>query len=180
MEVKASNWIEVVSKLKDDLNMTFNPLFRRVTFDRNSNSSFCILLQNFHYRFKLWNNYNYYSFKIFPRFWLAKSTRIIHHNQLLMTKFERSLCLPRKWRQKCSPLQVNEPLTEKTWGRSWVVLVVKTKMADISFVLRVRTRRSNSKNNARTARRQLEGRHLLFGKFLRSWTTLNVHYRRWT
>ena len=69
----------------------------------------------------------YYSFKIFPRFWLAKSTRIIHHNQLLMTKFGRILCLTRKWRQKCSLLQVNAPLTEKTWGRGWVVLVEKTK-----------------------------------------------------
>ena len=29
---------------------------------------------------------------------------------------------------------------------------------------------------ARTAKRQLEGRHLLFGEYLRSWTTLNVHY----
>ena len=29
---------------------------------------------------------------------------------------------------------------------------------------------------ARTARGQLEGRHLLFGEYLRSWTTLNVHY----
>ena len=28
-----------------------------------------------------------YSFKIFPRFRLAKSSPIIHHNQLLMTKF---------------------------------------------------------------------------------------------
>ena len=46
----------------------------------------------------------YYSFKIFPRFWLAKSTRIIHHNQLLTTKFGRILCLARKWRQKCSIL----------------------------------------------------------------------------
>ena len=46
----------------------------------------------------------YYSFKIFPRFWLAKSARIIHNNQLLMTKFERILCLTRKWRQKCSVL----------------------------------------------------------------------------
>ena len=35
----------------------------------------------------------YYSFKIFPQFWLAKSTRIIHHNQLLMTKFGRIFCL---------------------------------------------------------------------------------------
>ena len=33
---------------------------------------------------------------------------------------------------------------------------------------------------ARTARRQLEGRHLLFGEYLRSWTNLNVHYRRRT
>ena len=44
----------------------------------------------------------YYSFKIFPRFWLAKSTRLIHHNQLLTTKFGRILTLTRKWRQKCS------------------------------------------------------------------------------
>ena len=44
----------------------------------------------------------YYSFKIFPRFWLAKSTRIIYHNQLLKTKFGRNLTLTRKWRQKCS------------------------------------------------------------------------------
>ena len=44
------------------------------------------------------NNLRYYSFKIFPKFWLAKSTRIIHgHNQLLMTKFVRILCLTRKW-----------------------------------------------------------------------------------
>ena len=38
----------------------------------------------------------YYSFKIFSQFWLAKSTRIIHHNQLLMTTFGRILCLTRK------------------------------------------------------------------------------------
>ena len=35
----------------------------------------------------------YYSFKIFPRFWLAKSTRLIHHNQLLMSKFGRINCV---------------------------------------------------------------------------------------
>ena len=33
---------------------------------------------------------------------------------------------------------------------------------------------------ARRAKRQLKGRHLLLGEYLRSWTTLNVHYRRWT
>ena len=37
--------------------------------------------------------YIYYSFKIFPRFRLAKSTLIIYHNQLLMTKFGRILRL---------------------------------------------------------------------------------------
>ena len=50
---------------------------------------------------------DYYSFKIFPRFWLAKSTRLIHHNQLLMTKFERILTLTRKWRQKCSVFAIH-------------------------------------------------------------------------
>ena len=78
-------------------------------------------------------NINYYSVKIFPQFWLTKSTRIIHHNQLMMTKFGRILCLTRKWRQKCSLLQVNAPLTEKTWGRDWAVFVVKTKMAHTSY-----------------------------------------------
>ena len=48
------------------------------------------------------SNYCYYLFKIFPRFWLAKRTRLIHHNRLLMTKFGRNLTLTRKWRQKCS------------------------------------------------------------------------------
>ena len=47
-------------------------------------------------------NRPYYSFKIFPRFWLPKGTSIIHHNKLLMTKFGRILCLARKWRQECS------------------------------------------------------------------------------
>ena len=126
---------------------------------------------------------NYYSFKIFPQFWLGKSTRIIHHNQLLMTKFERILCLTRKSRQKCSLLQVKAPLTEKTWGRRWAVFVVKAKMADTSLVLRVRTTAGTkgeimAKNIAKTARIQLGGRHLLFEEYLRSWTNLNVNYRR--
>ena len=33
-----------------------------------------------------------------------------------------------------------------------------------------------AKNMGRAARRQLEGRHLLFGEYLWSRTTLNVHY----
>ena len=99
-------------------------------------------------------NYCYYSFKIFPQFWLAKSTRIIHHNQLLVTKFGRLLCLTRKLRQKCSLLQVNAPLTEKALGRDWVVFIVKTKMADTSVVSRVRTKAGRRRNNGnKTTRR---------------------------
>ena len=103
------------------------------------------------------NKPNYYSFKIFPQFWLAKSTRIIHLNQLLMTKFGRSLCLTRKWRQKCSLLQVNAPLTEKTWGRGWVVFVVKTKMAGTSLVLRVRNTAGTRRNNGQKHSKNSEG-----------------------
>ena len=36
----------------------------------------------------------------------------------------------------------------------------------------------NRKKKKKTARRQLGGRHLLFGEYLRAWTNLNVHYRR--
>ena len=40
---------------------------------------------------QLYNKKHYYSFKIFSRFWLVKTTRIIHHNQLLFTKFGKNL-----------------------------------------------------------------------------------------
>ena len=59
----------------------------------------------------------------------------------------------------------------------------ENKMADTSLASRVKTtagtRRNNSKKNiAKTARRQLGGRHLLFGDYLLSWTNLNVNYRK--
>ena len=121
-------------------------------------------------------NAHYSSFKIFPQFWLAKSTSIITHNQLLMTKFGRILCLSRKWLKKCSLLQVNAQLTEKTWGRDWVVFVVKTKMADTTAgrttELQLELGKIMAKNIAKTARWQLGGRHLLFRECLRSWTNL--------
>ena len=75
----------------------------------------------------------YYSFKIFLRFWLAKSTSIIHHYQLLLTTFWRILRLTNRWQQKCSTLvQVDAPLTKKIWRRGWVVLVKKRKMVEQS------------------------------------------------
>ena len=41
----------------------------------------------------------YYSVKTFPRFWLVKATRIIPHNQLLLTKFGKSFVILDRWRQ---------------------------------------------------------------------------------
>ena len=95
-----------------------------------------------------WDSKSYYSFKIFPQFWLAKSTRIIHHNWLLMTKFGRILCLTRKWRKKCSPLQVKallprRPVDEVEWFWLWK----KKKMADTSLISRVRTTAGTRWNN---------------------------------
>ena len=73
----------------------------------------------------------YYSFKIFPRFWLVKITRIIHHSQLLLTKFGKNFVVLNRWRQNdvkgAAWLQVIELLNEKNWGRGGVVLVVGTK-----------------------------------------------------
>ena len=49
-------------------------------------------------------NYDYYSVKIFLRFWMAKITCMTHHNQLLLTKFGRIFPLINRWRQKCSTI----------------------------------------------------------------------------
>ena len=81
----------------------------------------------------------------------------------------------------------NEEMTSKmqpaTWlrhryrkdlGTRWSCFGCEKKMADISLV----SGETIAKNMAKTARRQLGGRHLLFGEYLRSWTNLNVHYRR--
>ena len=45
------------------------------------------------------NNIVYYSFKIFPCFWLVKTTHIIHHNQLLLTKFGKNFVILNQWPQ---------------------------------------------------------------------------------
>ena len=75
----------------------------------------------------------YYSFKIFLRFWLAKITRIIHQNQLLLTKFGR---ISPYWTddvKSAAKLQIIEPLTKKTWGQVWVVFEVSNGRTFYSF-----------------------------------------------
>ena len=55
----------------------------------------------------------------------------MHHNQLLLTKFGKDFVILNRWRQNdiksAARLKVTEPLTEKTWERGSVVLVVSTK-----------------------------------------------------
>ena len=87
---------------------------------------------------------NYYSFKIFPRFWLVKITRIIHHNQLPLTKFGKNFVIVNQWRQKCSQVADYWTVNRETF---------------YSFHGEIL-----SKNMARTARRQLDAR----------WTTSGI------
>ena len=66
------------------------------------------------------SNIWYYSFTLLPRFWLFKTTRKIHNNQLLLTKFRENFVILNQWRRLCSPLQNIELLIEETWGRDCV------------------------------------------------------------
>ena len=82
----------------------------------------------------------YYSLKIFPRFWLAKGTRIIHHNQLLMTKFGNNVQNAARYRLRhCYREDLGKRLSCFGCGK---------KMADISLVSRVRTTAGTRQNNS--------------------------------
>ena len=69
--------------------------------------------------------------------------------------------------KSAAQLQVNAPLTKKTWERGGVVLVVKRKMAQhtIGRTFYLFHNKLLSKN---IARRQLDGQHLLFGVYLQT------------
>ena len=66
---------------------------------------------------------NCYSFKIFPRFWLVKTTSIIHHNQLLFTKFGKTLRHIESMTSKGEPSEIIEPLTSK-WRQKCSLLQI--------------------------------------------------------
>ena len=91
---------------------------------------------------------------IFPCFWLVKAKRIIHHNQLLLTKFGKNVIILNRWRQNdvkgTAFLEVIEPLTVKTWGRGWIVLVVRTKWRNCRGTFYSSHGKIFSKNIART------------------------------
>ena len=77
---------------------------------------------------------DYYSFKIFPRFWLVKSTRIIHHNQLLLTNFEKKICRIEPMTSKVQRAADYWKLNEKTWDE--IVLFLVLLSASSSIILR--------------------------------------------
>ena len=52
-----------------------------------------------------WYKVYYYSFKIFPRFWLVRTTSIIHHNQLLFSKFGKNLRHIESMTSKVQPVE---------------------------------------------------------------------------
>ena len=66
---------------------------------------------------------------------MVKTTRRIHHNQLLFAKFAKNPChiesMTSKWRQKCSPLQIIEPLNygENLGTRLCYILCVEKQRA---------------------------------------------------
>ena len=70
----------------------------------NKNNKIIIIFHVIYALNKQVNKLYYYSFKIFPHFWLVKTTHIIHHNQLLLTK-----C----WTNDVEPLQIIERMTSK-------------------------------------------------------------------
>ena len=80
-----------------------------------------------HWSMVLCHKYYYYSFKIFPRFWLVKTTRIIHHNQLLSTKFGKNL--------RPSPYSINDVKLFNQWRQIIQPLTSKVEpAADYSTV----------------------------------------------
>ena len=52
-----------------------------------------------------WYEVYYYSFKIFPRFWWVRTSRIIHHNQLLFSKFGKNLRHIESMTSKVKPVE---------------------------------------------------------------------------
>ena len=113
---------------------------------------------------------DYYSFKIFLCFWLAKIPRIIHHNQLYCWPNLEEVWV--MWKMT-SILQHNchktRQFTKKTWGQGWVVFVVNT---NISLISKGRNRWTIGYHIASTARIQLDRWHLLLREYLQNSTTI--------
>ena len=74
--------------------------------------------------------YYLYSQNIFPCLF-GKTTRKIRHNELLLTKFGKNFVILKRCRQRCSLLQIFEPMTEK--AEDEVVLFLVSRKTKSSF-----------------------------------------------
>ena len=114
----------------------------------------------------------YYSFKTFPCFWLVKTTRIIHHKQLLLTKLGKNFVIVNQWRQndvKSAAKLHYWTVYCKNYGTRLSCLVVRTKWQNCrGTCILLFHGEILSKNIARTARRQLDG----VGVYLHTWADL--------
>ena len=75
--------------------------------------------------------YYYYSFKIFPRFGLVETTRIIHHNQLLFTKFGKNLRHIQLMTSKVEPAADYSTVDRKKPGNEIVILVSRKTTSEM-------------------------------------------------
>ena len=78
-----------------------------------------------------------------------------------------------RWRQKCSPVADGWTVNRENVGTSLSCFGSDNKNGETFHTFhQEEIGELFSKNRTRTARRQLEGRQLLLGEYLRSWTTL--------
>ena len=131
--------------------------------------------------------YYYYSFihsfKILLLSWMSKIPRIINHNLLLSTKFGRTFRYVKNGVKCAEKLPDYWTVNRKdlAGGRGWLVWVLNTKWRTFHAFHEEEKKELSAKNIARTAKRQLDERHLLFGEYLHLLNLpKNIQYRRWT
>ena len=112
---------------------------------------------------------------------VRESLFTIHHIQLLLNKFGKNFVILNQWRQKFIPLQIFEPLTEKTWGRSCVILVSRKTKSDMaasrftSLCEKNITQLFNNKDSENTKKSTKQHR-LIFESYLKEKTSEILHW----
>ena len=106
-----------------------------------------------------------HSFNLFLLSWLAKIPRIINHTLLLSTKFGRTFRYVKNGVKCAEKLPDYWTVNRKdpAWGQGWLVLVLNTKWRTFHSFHEEEIDELSAKNIARTAKRQLDERHPLFG-----------------
>ena len=110
------------------------------------------------------------------RFWLAKSTSIIHHNQLQLTKFGRILSYWTDDVKSVAKVADYWTVNRENLGMRLSCFGGENKMANSRRNMLLVSRRSVVWKRVRTAKRLLDRRHQLFGVYLWAWTDLYFLY----